>query len=529
MTKMAPPSPNDTNQSYIVSAAKDGSLIFFGRLFGYGGRFGLGILMTRFMGPAEYGVYALGDTILTLLTAVALLGLHIGATQYIPKYRINNQINSLRGTILLSTIIPFGVGIIISISILLYPDWVVQWFDKPELLPLLPVIAIAIPFSTLLLSTVQLSMAFKQIQYKIIAEDVVLNLIKLMLITLLAFISLTAFSAMSAHFIGVLIACGISLCFLHIVFPLTHAITSAKFHSKQLFTHALPVYISQLIAMFGGQLQILLLGGLSVLTQVGIYTVALRISSLTHIFKSSVVTIAIPYVSDLYSQGNWVELHKLYQTVTKWTFTANLPVFITILLFPDYILRIFGNSFVEGEFELWGFIFVPGSLVLIILGMANLVDAATGICGVMITMTERSLLNTFNSALAFGSTLALNLWLIPIWGGVGASIAYFIAITIINVIRVIQVFLLYRMLPYNRDIYKPLFASFITFIITYCLYIFFFVNLGYIGVVINITILFTVYAISIYGLGLDADDQLIVSKFQNRLKIINQKFRGSYH
>lgn len=523
MTNTAPSSSNNTNQQYIVSAAKDGGLIFFGRLFGYIGRLGLGILMTRFMGPAQYGVYALGDTILTLLTAVALLGLHIGATQYIPKYRNNNQSNSLWGTILLSTVIPFGVGVAIGIIILLWPDWVVRWFDKAELFPLLPIIAIALPFSTLLLSTVQISMTFKRVRYKVVAEDIVLNLIKLILMALLALISLTAVSAMSAHLVGVLIACGFSLYFLHLVFPLSRSITSARFHLRQLFTHALPVYISQLIAMFGGQLQILLLGGLSVLTQVGIYTVALRISSLTHIFKSSVVTIAMPYVSDLYSKNNWTELHKLYQTVTKWTFTANLPVFITILLFPDTILRIFGDSFVEGEFKLWGIIFAPGSLALIVLGMANLVDAATGIGGVIITMTERSLLNTINSALAFGSTLFLNLWLIPIWGGVGAAIAYFIAVTVVNVSRVIQVFVLYRMLPYNRDIYKPMVASFITFVITYSLYKFIFIDLGFVGVVVNVVILFAVYTASIYSLGLDVEDQLIISKFRNRFKTIKRK------
>lgn len=515
----AQPPPN-TSQKNIVSAAKGGGIIFMGRLFEYAGRFVLGVLLARFMGSEQYGVYALASTVLAIVTGFAMVGLGEGLVYYIPRFRNQNDDNSIWGTLLISLSVPLTVSLVASVGILFMGDVIVSWFHEPQLLAVLPVVSLAIPLNVLMLIAIQITQGFKRMRYKVIAQDITLIIVKIVLVIPLIFIGLNAVLAMATHTIGLLIAAILPLYFLHTrLFPLNRPLTSATFHWKALFSFSLPVYFTHLIMTFGDQLQTILLGILSTSVAVGVFTAAYRVSMIGKMFHASIVMVAMPLVSDLYSQKAWPELGHFYQTVTKWTFTLNLPMALIIFLFAEPILLIFGESFITDiTFTIGGYRIAAGPLALIILGLANLTGAATGICGVIITMTDRPWLNTFNSALALSSTLALNIWLIPLWGVVGAAVAQLVAVIILNTTRIIQIVVLYRLGPYNRGFLKPIFAGLIAAIATYFLDGLILADMGIVGIIVNIIFLLGLYTVAILALGLTADDHLILSRVGHRLR-----------
>ncbi len=498
----------DSPSQNIVSAARGGGVIFFGRMFEYAGRFALGILMGRFMGAGQYGVYSLADTTLSIIIGISFLGLSAGVVHFIPMFKNRRDDDSLWGTIIIGLGIPFLVGIGAAIALLGFSNQIIDLLHKPNLLPLLPVVALATPVSILMYAAVQATQGFKKMRYKVIAMDIVLTALKLLLTIPLVFVGLDAFRAMTVHTIGTVFACGLILYFLNQLFPLHRSIKSARFNVKQIFAFSLPLYFSQLIAMFGGQIEIIFLGALSTAASVGIFTVASRVSMIGKMFHSSVVTVAMPYVSELYDQHDWKQLGHFYQTVTKWTFAFNLPMFLIVLLFPKPILSVFGDSFISG------------ANTLIILALSSLVGAATGICGVVITMTERTWLNTFNSILDLGSTILLNMWLVPEMGVTGAALAELISVTLVNAVRLIEVYAIFRLSPYNRTFFKPITAGLVALSATYILYYLIFAEIGIMGVIINIIFLLAVYMATIISLGLADDDRLILDKVIGRLKRI---------
>ena len=71
----------------------------------------------------------------------------------------------------------------------------------------------------------------------------------------------------------------------------------------------------------------------------------------------------------MHAQGDRRQLERLYQTISKWIFAFNFPVFLIVVLFPTELLGLFGKTFTEG------------ATALTILAWASLVDAATGMCG----------------------------------------------------------------------------------------------------------------------------------------------------
>jgi O-antigen/teichoic acid export membrane protein len=118
-----------------------------------------------------------------------------------------------------------------------------------------------------------------------------------------------------------------------------------------------------------------------------------------------------------------------------------------MLLYPKPILAVFGASFVEG------------AAAMAIIAFGELINAATGICGSIIDMTGHNRLKFINSLFSTVLIVGGNVLLIPRWGVLGTAVASFAAMSIINIVRVIQVWFLYRLHPYDKTFIKPILAA----------------------------------------------------------------------
>jgi O-antigen/teichoic acid export membrane protein len=169
---------------------------------------------------------------------------------------------------------------------------------------------------------------------------------------------------------------------------------------------------------------------------------------------------------------------------------------------------------------LFGKSFVSGSTGLVILAFSNLVSAATGICGVVIIMTENVWLNTTNSVVRLVSTLALSLWLIPTGGVVGAAIATAASLILVNLLLTVEVFALFRLLPYNKAFVKPVIAGILSAVATYGTIHGVFKSESTGSAVLGIAVCLTVYVGAILLLGLSDEDRMVLRRLYSRLSRI---------
>jgi O-antigen/teichoic acid export membrane protein len=217
--------------------------------------------------------------------------------------------------------------------------------------------------------------------------------------------------------------------------------------------------------------------------------------------------ISTPIIADFHSRGEISQLKKLYQITTKWVVMFNVPLFIFLVLFSKSLLSVFGSDFTYG------------SLALIILAIGNLVYTGTGLGANILDMTNHTKINSANSALLVIVTITTDLLLIPRWGVMGAAVASAFSTVIVNIACLFEVYWLFKMYPYTRNILKPTFAGLITAIISFMLYhyvvlpplMFLFVG----GVV-----LWGVYALVLFLLGFSAEDLLVINSFRNRIKLM---------
>jgi O-antigen/teichoic acid export membrane protein len=352
---------------------------------------------------------------------------------------------------------------------------------------------------------VSATQGFKQMKYKVIAQDILLTMLKLVLTALLAITGLSAVKAMTAYSVAMVVSCLALLYFLSRITPLNPSLHWDLPHTRQMLRFALPVYIAELLTVFGPNIRTLILGSLNTIRAVGVFTIASRINMVGSAFLNSISTMSMPIVSELHANKEREKLRHFYQTMNKWTFTCNLPVFLLILLFARPILMLFGKSFVSG------------STGLVILAFSNLASAATGICGVVIIMTENVWLNTTNSVVRLVSTVALSLWLIPAGGVVGAATATAASIILVNLLLTIEVFALLRLLPYNKSFVKPVIAGLLSAVAAYAMVHWVFPGQSTAGTVLSIGVLLATYAGAILLFGLSEEDRMVLSRFYRRL------------
>ena len=490
-----------------MTAAKGGGITFLGALFEYAGRFVFGIVVARFIGAEQYGVYTLALTPLNILVVLAQLGLRESMTRYVPIFARQRDEERLWGTLQVGLGLTAIASIVLGGGLFVLADSVAnRMFHTPELAPFLRIAGFVIPFTAMIDIIVPATRGFMQMQYKVYAQDISLTLIKLVLAVILLAMGFGTLGVMVAYVVATISAFFMLLYFLHSLFPLNRPLAAARRSTKQILSLSLPVYLSHVIGILEGNLQVLLLGMLNTATAVGIFAAAARVSFVGNLFHRSILNVSPPIVSDLYSKGDQDQLKRFYQVVSKWTFTLNFPLFLIITIFSERILSIFGNSF------------VVGSTALVILAFGFLTTAGTGICGVIINMTGRTWLSMINSICVLLLAVTLNILLVPGLGAIGAAIAATVTTAVLNLARLLEVFVLFRLLPYDKDFIKPILAGLTAMVVTFVITHWVFTGTSLIYTVLSATFLLVTYITMILLLGLSEEDQLVLKRLHSRLK-----------
>ena len=232
----------------------------------------------------------------------------------------------------------------------------------------------------------------------------------------------------------------------------------------------------------------------------------MRTTFLISIILESFNAIFAPMIADFYNRKELRKLENLYKIVTKWIFTISFAAFLIIVIFPKEILSLWGKEFAEG------------TTCLIILCSAQLINCSVGTVTSLIMMTGRTKINLINQLLVFITIITLNLFLIPKYSYLGTAFSLGIALSIINIIGVFEIYLILRIHPYRIDFFKPLIAGVITFtgLLLFRQYLSEIKHpIAFLGSGILIVIL--VYGLILFILKLSEEDKVILKKIKSKI------------
>jgi O-antigen/teichoic acid export membrane protein len=172
---------------------------------------------------------------------------------------------------------------------------------------------------------------------------------------------------------------------------------------------------------------------------VGTYAAVGRVSQVLLLFLTSVNLLFSPFAADLHARGERERLDALFKSATRWALAATLPVVIVLFVAAADVLAAFGPRYAGGE------------EALRILLAGQLVNVATGSVAFVLIMVGRTGLDLVDNLIAVALLVALAAPLSSAYGIEGAALSSAIALSAVNLLRLVQVSRLVGIQPYTRD------------------------------------------------------------------------------
>lgn len=492
----------------LIFAAKGGGITFAGRVFEYAIRFVFSIFVARAIGAENFGLYTLGLTVALIASNLSMLGLQTGMARFLPPAIQKKDNKEIWGIIQISFGLPVVLGLGLSLGLYLLADPIANLlFHDPRLAPLFMVISFVIPIDTVGMLAYVVTISYKEPKYSVLANNILIPLIKLLLAGIFLAIGFSTFSILVAQVIASLVGAAVLLYFMNRLFALRRPLGAARREPVKLLKYSLPVQLGWMVNTVRSTLSTLMLGFLGLTTGVGIFAAASRFSIIGSMFFLSIGNISTPILADFHSRGESAKMEAYYQTTTRWIFIFNLPVFLTTLLFAEQILMILGEDF------------TAGAVCMMILAVGTLVYTSTGIGANILDMTDHPKVNTANSIIMFALLVILNILLVPRWGIVGAATASALSTVMTNLVCLFEVGYLLHMYPYNLRFLKPFFAGFSAAAATYALLDV--IDLSYlVQLLLGCILLWGSYALILVLLGLPEEDRFILELVRSKIDLL---------
>jgi O-antigen/teichoic acid export membrane protein len=498
----------------ILDAAKGGGIAFAGRVFTWAARLGLAVLLARLLGADEYGLYNLALTVATVMASFPSLGLDSALVRFMAVYSSRGDPSRLRGSLQIGIGIPLLLSVLAGIVLFLAAELIATGvMHDQRLTPLLQIASVLVPATVVNRQLAAALQGLRRLGDAVRAEQFAQPASRVIMLLAIAAVGLTAAWAVAASAIAALVATLLMILLLSRAAGAVRGVLASR-EIRALTNHAVPVFFSNVVNTFGGNLQTLFLGAMSSATSVGIFAIANQVTLVGSMFHQSVAASSMPVFAEYADRDDRAGGERLYRITSKWTFTLNLPLFCLVLVFPDALLSLFGR-----EFE-------AGSTALIILAWGALANAATGTSGAILDMAGHTRVKFLNSTLSLGLAIGLSLMLIPPLGIVGAAIAAVGSVVFVNLLRVVEVALLVHITPYDAAWLKPLGAGAVALA----------AGLGAAslaggsdtvgGLAAGAITLIVVYVAAIFALGISEDDRMVLGRAGRKLTRLGRR-RGS--
>ncbi|CAN5645563.1 flippase [soil metagenome] len=419
-----------------------------GRILGYATQ----VALARMYGPANLGFYVLGFTIVQVASIFSQFGMNYGVLRYVARYRVENDISRMRGTILLALWASLVLSLLLALLMFFGSGFLAervsdQLSDKPTLTNVFRIFAVSLPFFTVMSIALWATQGFQTVKYATIVEEIQRPALNLALVVVFYLLGAQILGAVLAYALSMMVGVILSLYYLRVLFPkLLDRHTTPKLEARLLVGASAPVVVANFSSRINDWVAVWVVGFMVSADAVGIFNTAARTAALSALILAA-FKIFTPMVSDLYSRGELAELGSLYKDISRWAFTGSLALFLVIVPLAKDIMVVFGPEFVSG----W--------VVLIVIGVAQLFNSSTGHTARILAMTGYQNVVMVATLGATTAGIAATIFLVPIYGILGAGVAIAASVILSNIVTLFYVKLRLGLWPYNRGYYKPLAAG----------------------------------------------------------------------
>ena len=491
-------------KSDLYKVAQGGGTMLLASAFGNGLNYIFGIFVARALGPNQFGLYALGLTIFNTLSLIVPLGLDTAVVKFVSQQRGLGEQDKARSTISQAVLVTLLSGLLIGLGLALLSGWLsTAVYKNDALIPILLFFAAAIPMFSITTVLVSVAQAFHTIRQTVFIKYLWEPIGRFIIAALLLWGGFGLHGVLAALLLTYSVSVVVAL-------RSTSQIADINFRRvppwvqgnlQALFSFCLPLIVSTFFGVIAPRSDLLILGYWTHSSDVGIYNAAFQTSAILALILGSFNTSFAPMIGRAFANQEWNTVKELYQAMCRWIFMFTVPLFISMVIFRQEILSVFGKEFVIGADCL--VILAGGQLFNTIIGGANTILLMSG-------HSKKVMLNTIVIGL---SLVAANWILIPRFGIMGAAAAASVSLIVTNFVRSFQVWKLIKIQPYTISLAKPLLAAVLAGSIAWTMKGLF----PSVHVLVFLFILLVSYLIFLLSLRFEKTDRLMFSMILNRI------------
>lgn len=478
----------------VPRLATSSIVVLLASAFGSGLNYFFGMYFARALGPADFGLYALGMTIFNIVVLFAPLSMETAVMKFVSQQPGPDWMASARKTIVSGVGMAAGFGLLLALCLAFSSDLLARTlFGKPELSPVLLLLALGVPLaavSAVVLSSIQ---ALGQIRTMALIRNGLEPVGKFLLAGIAVWIGFGLAGVLGALLIVFLVSLVVSVHYLRRVtdFRFERRIIPGRLEVKALLAFSMPLVISNLFGIVAPRSDLLAVGAYLASQDIAVYAVASQTAAVLALIISSFDTAIMPTIGGLLARQDMGQLAEVSKAAARWATTISLFVFVQLALFGGDILRLFGPTFESG------------ALCLTILAAGHLVGSAAVSSTGIILMSGHSKVIMLNSIVIGMALIVSNVVLVPRFGIVGAACATSVCIAASSLLCAIEAKRFSGVIPYSWRHLKPLCAGVLTLAMGFLLKSTF----TEASALLLVPIIAAVYAGMLVGFGLEARDR----------------------
>ncbi len=369
------------------------------------------ILIARWIGGYEYGIYIYVWTWVLLLGGIVGIGLSSAAPKFVPEYSERQDYAGLRGFIrgapalaLFTSIIAiiFGIGMIYNFSDYIPPDQVLPLYLGLLCLPMF------------VLTEVQdgIARSYNWVNIALAPAYLVrplLILASIAIIHVMGFPSTAVWLLLASLLIVFITSLGQRMV-LNRNLAARIPKGPARYDVRKWIAISLPILLVDGFYLLLTYCDIIILNFFVTPEEVAIYSVATKIIALVAFVFFAVSAAATHRFTEYAARGDKIQLALLMRKTVKWTFWPSLVMTLGLLSVGHYLLLMFGPTFTQGYY------------LMPVLAIGLLARASIGPIERMLSMLGEQKIAAGIYAVSFAVNVGIDLILIPRMGLLGAAI-----------------------------------------------------------------------------------------------------------
>lgn len=368
------------------------------------------VLLARWMGAFQYGIFAYVWVWVIVLGILAPMGFGTSTLRFVPDYRVNGKWRRLAGILEASWRVVTIFGLVAMagglVALMFFRHEVAPYYLAP-----LAIALICVPAFALTDTLEGTARAFGWVNLAYLPAYIVRPVGIVLIGGIIYFTAgeLTGFAAV----VGALGATLVTLAGQRLMLSrrIAKTIPAAKpfRHTRHWIMASMPLVLAEGLYLVLLNTDIVLLGAYVDPDHVGIYFAATRIVNLVVFIYFAVAALAVPKFAELHSKGDQAGLQAFVHDIVQWIFWPTLLAVAVILAFGHFALGLFGADFENGY---------P---LLAVLMLGFLARASTGPIEYLLNMTGHQNVTAAAYGAAALLNIVLNLLLIPRFGLIGAA------------------------------------------------------------------------------------------------------------